>query len=71
VKYSDDGIGIPEENLKKIYDPFFTTSRGAGGTGLGLHVVSNIVTQLFKGKIKCDSTLGAGTTFTIELPINT
>lgn len=67
LTYSDDGKGIPPEILKKIYDPFFTTQRGRGGTGLGLSVVYSIITQQFNGSIKCQSTLGSGTTFLIRL----
>ncbi|MBF0473466.1 MAG: hybrid sensor histidine kinase/response regulator [Nitrospirae bacterium] len=68
IDYSDNGKGIPEENLKKIFDPFFTTKRGSGGTGLGLHVVYNIICQTLKGGISCESVLGKGTTFKINLP---
>ncbi|WKY44327.1 ATP-binding protein [Eubacteriaceae bacterium ES2] len=67
LTYSDDGKGISPEILKKIYDPFFTTRRGRGGTGLGLSVVYSIVTQQFEGTIKCQSVLGSGTTFIITL----
>ena len=67
--YRDDGKGIPPENLGKIFDPFFTTKRGKGGTGLGLHIVYNIITQKLKGTIKCESKVGAGTQFIIELII--
>jgi PAS domain S-box-containing protein len=67
LTYSDDGKGIPPENLPKIYDPFFTTQRGRGGTGLGLSVIYSIITQQFNGSIKCNSKLGAGTTFMIHL----
>ncbi len=70
LKYSDDGKGIPEESLKKIFDPFFTTRRGEGGTGLGLNIVYNIVTQTLKGKIKCESEVGKGAAFIVELPVN-
>lgn len=68
-KYSDDGKGIKKEFLSKIFDPFFTTKRGSGGTGLGLNIVYNIVTQKLDGSIKCISEVGEGTTFIIELPI--
>lgn len=66
----DGGKGISKENLKKIFDPFFTTNRKGGGTGLGLHIVANIVSQNLKGKIVCESEVGRGTTFTITLPMN-
>jgi len=68
LSYRDDGRGIDPENLDKIFDPFFTTRRGQGGTGLGLHLVYNLATQKLKGQIRCESQVGIGTTFTIELP---
>jgi predicted ATPase/GAF domain-containing protein/tRNA A-37 threonylcarbamoyl transferase component Bud32/two-component sensor histidine kinase len=68
-EYSDDGKGIPKENLSKIFEPFFTTKRGSGGTGLGLHIVYNLVTQTLKGEIECQSEVGAGTKFMITLPV--
>lgn len=68
INFRDDGKGIADENLKKIFDPFFTTKRGSGGTGLGLHVVYNIISQTMKGTIECQSALGQGTIFKINLP---
>jgi signal transduction histidine kinase len=68
LEYSDDGIGIPQENLSKIFDPFFTTKRGQGGSGLGLHIVYNLVTQKLNGTIKCESQVDVGTKFIIKLP---
>lgn len=50
---SDNGRGIEPENMSRIYDPFFTTKRGAGGSGLGLHIVFNIVTETLNGHIDC------------------
>ena len=70
LRYSDDGKGIPEEDLKKIFDPFFTTRRGSGGSGLGLHIVYNIITQTLSGKISVESTVGLGTTFKLFIPFN-
>jgi len=70
LEYGDDGKGIPPENIDKIFDPFFTTKRGKGGTGLGLHIVYNTVTEIFKGSISCESTLGQGTQFIMRLPLN-
>jgi signal transduction histidine kinase len=57
------------ENLSKIFNPFFTTKRGQGGSGLGLHIVYNLVTQKLNGAIACESQLGKGTQFTLKLPI--
>ncbi len=68
-EYADDGCGIPPEHLSKIFEPFFTTKRGQGGSGLGLHIVYNLVTQKLGGTIRCQSQLGAGTKFAIELPV--
>jgi predicted ATPase/signal transduction histidine kinase/tRNA A-37 threonylcarbamoyl transferase component Bud32 len=68
LTYSDDGKGITQENLSKIFDPFFTTKRGQGGTGLGLHIVYNLVTQKLNGTIECESQVGVGTKFIIKLP---
>ncbi len=66
LRYQDDGCGIPEKNWGKIFEPFFTTKRNQGGSGLGLHIVYNLVTQKLKGKIQLES--GVGTTFIIYLP---
>lgn len=67
--YSDDGKGIEKDNLDKIFEPFYTTKRGCGGTGLGLNVVYNVVTQQYGGSIKCESIYGNGTAFIIEIPV--
>jgi len=69
VEYSDDGCGIPPENLGKIFEPFFTTARAQGGTGLGLHIVFNLVTQKLRGTINVQSEVGVGTTFILNLPL--
>ncbi|MBE9126992.1 MULTISPECIES: ATP-binding sensor histidine kinase [unclassified Coleofasciculus] len=66
--YSDDGKGIPQEHLSKIFEPFFTTKRGQGGSGLGLHIVYNLVTQKLNATIECVSQVDAGTKFIIKLP---
>lgn len=68
LEYSDDGCGIPIENINKIFEPFFSTARDRGGTGLGLHIVYNLVTQKLGGTIRCDSEVGKYTKFTIQLP---
>ncbi|HEX8955382.1 MAG TPA: ATP-binding protein [Burkholderiaceae bacterium] len=69
ISVHDDGKGIAPEHLKRIYDPFFTTKMGAGGSGLGLHIVYNIVTGLLAGKIKVISEVNIGTAFTLTLPL--
>lgn len=68
IEYSDDGCGIPPENLDKVLEPFFTTARNKGGTGLGLHIVYNLVYQKLGGKMKLDSQVSLGTTITITIP---
>lgn len=68
LHYSDDGCGIEAHHLHRIFEPFFTTARGRGGTGLGLHIVYNLVTQQLGGRVACESELGVGTTFKLELP---
>ncbi|MCA6574201.1 MAG: CHASE2 domain-containing protein [Pseudanabaena sp.] len=70
IVYSDDGKGIPAESLPKIFDPFFTTARNSGGSGLGLHIIYNLITQNLKGNIICKSEIGSGTKFIITLPEN-
>ncbi|MBZ0110848.1 MAG: PAS domain S-box protein [Thermoanaerobaculia bacterium] len=67
LSVSDDGAGIGAEDLDKLFDPFFTTRREAGGTGLGLSMVHGIVNQL-GGHISVDSEVEVGTTFRIYLP---
>jgi len=69
LTYSDNGQGINEENLGRIFDPFFTTKRGYGGTGLGMHIVYNLVTQKLMGVISCESSLGQGIKFTLTIPM--
>ena len=69
IQYSDNGKGISPEILSKIFDPFFTTKRGKGGTGLGLHIVYNLVVQNLGGTITCSSTPGEGCKFVIQIPI--
>jgi signal transduction histidine kinase/purine-cytosine permease-like protein len=71
LRYEDDGQGIAPEHLGKIFEPFFTTKRGQGGSGLGLHIVYNLVTQKLGGTIQCESQLTVGTTFMITLPQDT
>ncbi|HWL30734.1 MAG TPA: HAMP domain-containing sensor histidine kinase [Xanthobacteraceae bacterium] len=68
ITFSDDGAGMNEEVLRQAFDPFFTTRRSEGGTGLGLHIVYNIVTQQLGGVITLKSEPGQGTTFRIIMP---
>ncbi len=68
LQYSDDGKGMPPEVQKKVFEPFFTTRRGTGGSGLGMHIVYNLVVFKMGGSIECMSKLGVGTVFTVKLP---
>jgi signal transduction histidine kinase len=69
VRYSDDGKGIDPSILSKIFDPFFTTNRAEGGSGLGLHIIYNIVTRQLGGQIRCESEPDKGVTFSFTIPI--
>jgi signal transduction histidine kinase/PAS domain-containing protein len=66
--YKDDGAGMPRETLKRIFDPFFTTKRGSGGTGLGMTIVYNLVTQRLGGTISAKSAPGEGLRIRMTLP---
>lgn len=70
IIYGDTGRGISNEHLDKIFEPFFTTKRGVGGSGLGMNIVYNLVTQTLKGQINCTSKISQGTWFEIEFPTN-
>ncbi len=67
--YKDDGKGIKKENIEKIFDPFFTTNRAHGGSGLGMNIIYNIVTQQLNGKIKCTNNIDKGVEFIMNIPI--
>jgi len=69
LTYSDDGCGIAPEIQDRIFEPFFTTARAKGSTGLGLHIVFNIVTSTLGGTITCCSAPGQGTTFQVRMPV--
>jgi signal transduction histidine kinase len=71
IRVRDNGCGIAPDVLGRVFDPFFTTRRNRGGTGLGLHIVYNLVRNTLAGKISVQSTLGQGTTFSIRLPCTT
>ncbi|MBF0125856.1 MAG: PAS domain S-box protein [Magnetococcales bacterium] len=68
LHYADNGKGMDKETLKQIYEPFFTTNRNQGGSGLGMHIVYNLVTQRLNGTIECFSQPGEGTEFRIQFP---
>ncbi|UTF49676.1 response regulator [Desulfomicrobium sp. ZS1] len=68
LTYRDTGIGMDREQKERIYDPFYTTTRGSGGTGLGMNIVYNLVTQTLKGSIMLESSPGQGSVFFLTLP---
>ncbi len=68
IQFIDNGKGMAEEVIEKVFEPFFTTKRGQGGSGLGLHLVYNLVTRKLKGTITVQSELGKGTTFIVKIP---
>ena len=69
IVYTDNGKGMDQTISKHAFDPFFTTRRGTGGSGLGLHIVYNLVTQSLGGKIRLDTAPGEGARFTIYIPV--
>lgn len=68
IIFADDGAGMTPDVQRQAFDPFFTTRRNEGGTGLGLHIVYNLVTQQLGGRMMLESKLGQGTTFRIIMP---
>lgn len=68
IIFADDGAGMTPDVQRQAFDPFFTTRRNEGGTGLGLHIVYNLVTQQLGGRMMLESRLGQGTTFRITMP---
>ena len=69
ITFADDGIGIPEAVQRHVFDPFFTTGRARGSTGLGLYIAHNLVTQQLGGRIALASAPGRGTTICLTLPL--
>ncbi|MHA4868373.1 sensor histidine kinase [Duganella sp. PWIR1] len=70
LSVEDHGTGIAGADLPRIFDPFFTTKMGVGGSGLGLNIVHNIVTEILGGRIDVSSEVGGGTRFTLTLPMS-
>jgi signal transduction histidine kinase len=64
----DNGKGIAPDMLDKVFDPFVTTRRGQGGTGLGLNIVFNLIVKQFCGSISVSSKLGQGASFVLRIP---
>ena len=69
ITIADNGVGIPESVIQKIFDPFFTTKPVGKGTGLGMSISYQIITEGHHGRLRCHSTLMEGTEFVIELPV--
>ena len=69
ISVQDNGKGIPETLHKKVFEPFYTTARDKGGTGLGLNILYNLVRQKFNGEIDLTSTPGEGTKVTVCIPV--
>ena len=69
ISVQDNGKGIPAELHKKVFEPFYTTARDKGGTGLGLNILYNLVRQKFNGEIDLISSPGEGTTITVCIPV--
>lgn len=70
IQVRDRGRGIPKASLERIFDPFFTSRLGQGGSGLGLSIVFGLVTQSLAGSIAVESQEGVGTVFTLDLPLH-
>lgn len=68
ITYSDNGHGVSEEQLNKLFDPFYTTKRDEGGSGLGTNIAYNLVKQTLHGEIQASSKEGEGLTYNIKLP---
>lgn len=68
ITYRDNGTGLSADNLERLFEPFYTTRRGQGGSGLGTHILYNVVTQALGGKISASSELGKGLEYSIEFP---
>jgi two-component system NtrC family sensor kinase len=68
ITIADNGNGIPQKNLEKIFQPFFTTKPTGQGTGLGLSLAYDIVTKGHNGEIKVETKEGEGSKFTVIIP---
>jgi len=69
LSYMDDGKGMDAQTLENVFIPFFTTKRGEGGSGLGMHIVHTLVTEKLSGRIKATSELGKGVRFDMVFPL--
>lgn len=71
VVVADNGVGMSEDVAARVFEPFYTTRRAAGGSGLGMHITHTLVTRRFLGSIHLDTQPGAGTRWTLRLPLGT
>ena len=69
IDYSDTGVGITAKAVEKVFEPFFTTNRAQGGSGLGMYICYNLITSQLNGTMTCKSILGKGVLFKIEFPV--
>ena len=69
ITVADSGCGMSAETAARVFEPFFTTRRGSGGSGLGMHIVHQLVTSRFGGTIRLSTGLGEGTMWTVRLPL--
>ncbi len=69
IEFRDNGCGMPEDIRRRVFDPFFTTRRGEGRSGLGLHIACNLATQLLGGSLSCESEVGKGSSFYVRIPM--
>ena len=70
LRYSDNGCGLSDAAAARVFEPFFTTRRDQGGSGLGMHITQNLVVQKLKGTITCRSAPGEGVEFSIRIPLD-
>jgi two-component system, NtrC family, sensor kinase len=70
IQIKDNGVGIPKTVRDRIFDPFFTTKPVGQGTGMGLAISYQVITEKHNGRLSCQSEPGQGTEFTILLPLN-
>jgi two-component system, cell cycle sensor histidine kinase and response regulator CckA len=70
LRYEDDGPGMTDEVRARAFQPFFTTARGGGGTGLGLHIVQSLVSDVLRGKLTLTTAPGKGVRFDVEIPVS-
>jgi len=69
ITFRDDGAGIAPKDMNRVFEPFYTTKFGKGGSGLGLHILYNIVTEVLGGRVIVESSVNEGTTFTLTIPL--